>query len=387
MAESEIPHTVEELTPRYLSGVAAKLLGDPTASVTEFSLTPEPFEFPRFGDKQFFEIAFDHTGRDGPGRSTMILRVLPAMDAVMMLTGDTEHRELKAFQTGLYGLVPDTFHIPYLHVEFDPAEEQYWAFVEDVRPEMETLGMHAVLPDETLRLILSHLAAFHAAFWERREILRQPWLMRLERPAEYFYRCVVDILDGMKTAAPSSQYIVGKWPWLAEGVVNLMDSLPARTRRSVERLYRQPERLLEKIRPLPLTLCHYDFDNRNLGLRQTPDGPKTVVIDWEIVGEGLSSADVGRFLAYQQPPNAEELVGHYLDELERHLGRSIDRQQWLYGAELVTIAIWQIIGVLFGVMVNAPSAPVPEDQREAMRARVYADIDHVESLVRKHALV
>jgi thiamine kinase-like enzyme len=144
--------------------------------------------------------------------------------------------------------------------------------------------------------------------------------------------------------------------------------------------------LLEKIRHLPRTLCHYDFDNRNLGLRETPEGAQTVVIDWEIVGEGLSSADVGRFLAYQQPSNVEELVGYYLDELERNLGRPIDREAWLYGSELVTVALWQIVGVLFGVMVSAPSAPVPDDQRDAMKERVYSDIAHVESLVRKHGL-
>jgi thiamine kinase-like enzyme len=169
-------------------------------------------------------------------------------------------------------------------------------------------------------------------------------------------------------------------------VVLLLDSLPKDTRRIVEKLYREPERLLEKVQPLPRTLCHYDFDNRNLGFRRTPEGDKTVVIDWEIVGEGLSSADVGRFLAYQQPANAEDLVGHYLDELERYLGRPIDREEWLYGSELVTIAIWQIVGVLFGVMVNAPSAPVPDDQRAAMRERVYADIDYVEQLARKHGV-
>ncbi len=386
MMKAKTPRTVDDLTPEYLSMVAAKLLGDPTVTVTGFTLTPEPFEFPRFGDKRFFEIAFDYTGRDGGGRYTVILRVLPPMDAVMMLTGDTEHRELKAFQTGLYDQVPGTFHIPYVHIEFEPAHDQYWAFVEDVRPEMARLGMHAVIPDQTLRLILSHLAAFHAAFWERRDILSQPWLMRLDQPVDYFYRCVVDILDGMKAPAQSSEYMVGKWPWLRQGVVNLMDSLPANTRVVIERLYREPEQLLEKVRPLPRTLCHYDFDNRNLGLKDTPDGTKTVVIDWEIVGEGLSSADIGRFLAYQQPPNTEELVGHYLDELERHLGRPIDREQWLYGSELVTIAIWQIIGMLFGVMVNAASAPVPDGQRQAMRERVYSDIAHVESLAHKHGL-
>ena len=386
MGEQKTPRTVAGLTTEYLSLVAGKLLSDPTVTVTGFTLTAEPFEFPRFGDKQFFEVSFDFTGLEGSGRTTMILRVLPTVDAVMMLTGDTEHRELKAFQTGLFDQVPETFHIPYVHIELEPAFDQYWAFVEDVRPEMERLGMHAIIPDETLRTILGHLAAFHAAFWEREQILSQPWLMRLERPVDYFYRCVVDILDGMKAPAQSSEYIVEKWPWLQEGVPRLMDSLPAKTRRVIERLYREPEGLLEKVRPLPRTLCHYDFDNRNLGLSSTPDGPKTVVIDWEIVGEGLSSVDVVRFLAYQQPPNAEELVGHYLDELEQHLGGVIDRDLWLYGSELVTVAHWQIVGVLFGVMVNAPSAPVPDDQRDAMRERVYSDIAHVESLALKYGL-
>ncbi|MEX0800258.1 MAG: phosphotransferase [Dehalococcoidia bacterium] len=386
MTEAGVPRSVDELTAEYLSIPARALLGDPTLEVTGFSVSADPFEFPRFGEKQFYEIAFEYAGAKGAGRSTLILRVMPKMDAVMMLTGDTEHRELKAFEIGLFDRIPDTFHVPYVHVENHPEYDQYWAFVEDVRPEMERLGMHAVIPDATLREILSHLAAFHAAFWERHEVIDLPWLMRLDQPVDYFYRCVVDIIDGMKAPAQCSAYIVEKWPWLAEGVINLLDSLPDETRRTVERLYREPEKLLEKIQHLPRTLCHYDFDNRNLGVRETADGLQTVVIDWEIIGEGLSSADVGRFLAYQQPPNAEELVGHYLDELERHLGRGIDREEWLYGSELVTIAIWQIVGVLFGVMVSAPSAPVPDDQREAMRERVYSDIAHVEALARKHGL-
>jgi hypothetical protein len=54
--------------------------------------------------------------------------------------------------------------------------------------------------------------------------------------------------------------------------------------------------------------------------------------------------------------------------------------------DLGAIAEWQIRGVLFGVMVNAPSAPVPEEHRPMMRERVFGDIGYVESLVRKHAL-
>src|SRR3972149_3392011 len=100
MSTAKTPRTVGELTSGYLSKVAAKLLSDPTVRVTSFTLTPDPFEFPRFGEKEFYEIAFEYIGRDGSGRSTVILRVLPPMDAVMMLTGGPGPRELKAFQTG-----------------------------------------------------------------------------------------------------------------------------------------------------------------------------------------------------------------------------------------------------------------------------------------------
>jgi hypothetical protein len=384
MRVTKEPSSVEELASEYLSGIASKALGE-EVQVTGFRMAPDPFEFPRFGEKSFYALDLDYAGPAG-GCCTVILRVLPEMDAVMMLTGDTEHRELKAFESGLYNQIPNCFHIPYLHVIDRPDQGQYWAFVEDVRADMAALGMHTALPDETIKTILSHLAQFHASFWERQDVLSMPWLMRLSQPVDYFYRCIVDIVDGMKDAAESSRYIVGKWPWFPEGVLNLLNSLPPKTRTAIEKLYREPERLLERVAPVPRTLCHYDFDNRNLGLRTGPHGPQTVVIDWEIVGEGLSSADVIRFLSYQQPPNAEELIGYYLDALDGHLGRPINREEWLYGMELVTIAVWQIVGVLFGVMVSAPSAPVPDGQRAAMKERVYSDIAHVESLVNKYGL-
>lgn len=375
-----------ELTREYLSFVAGKMLADPSVTVTEFEVIPDPFEFPRFGEKEFFAIPFSYQGANGGGRSSLVLRVMPPMDAVMMLTGDTEHRELRAFQAGIYDMVPRTFHIPYVHVIYRPERQQYWAFLEDVRPEMEALGMHSVLPDATIRTILSHLAAFHATFWERRDVLDRPWLMSLRRPVDYFYRCIVDILDGMKSPAQPSVYVTEKWPWLAEGVVNLMDSLSAGDRKALEQLYREPEHLLQKVERMPLTLCHYDFDNRNLGIRHGPQGTQTVVIDWEILGRGLSASDVVRFLIYQQPPNLDELLDHYLDELERSLGKRVDRDGWREGFELVEVAEWQIRGVLFGVMVSAPSAPVPDEQRPAMRERVFSDIEHIVSLVHKHGL-
>ena len=373
--------TVEEIDEAYLTPIAARMLGDMSVQVTGFRMTHDPFEFPRFGEKEFYEISFGYAADGRRGKSKLILRVMPEMDAVMMLTGDTEHRELKAFECGLLAEVPETFRIPYVSVVDRPG--QYWAFLEDVRPELAALGMHTRCPEETTRMILSHLAAFHAKFWERRDIIDQPWLMSLRRPVDYFYRTVVDSLDGMKDPAESSVYITERWPWLAEGVVNMMNALSPETRKAIETLYREPEGLLERVEKMPMTLCHYDFDNRNLGI----DGDRTVVIDWEILGKGMSSSDVVRFMVYHQPENLDELLDHYLDELERRLVEKVDRAEWRWGYELAAIAEWQIRGVLFGVMVNAPSAPIPDDMREPMKERVFADIGYVESLVRKQGLV
>lgn len=380
------PTTVDEISNEYLTGLARKMLGDDSVEVTNFSLIHDPFEFPRFGEKDFYEIPFHYTSRAGEGDATVILRMLPRMDAVMMLTGDTEHRELKAFEQGLFDQIPESFRVPYLHVINRPDRDQYWAFLEDVRPQMQALGMHAKCPDEIVRVILAGLAAFHARFWEKREIIDQPWLMSLRRPVDYFYRTIVDVLDGMKSPAESSVYITERWPWLAEGVVNMMNALPPDTRRTIEKLYREPEGLLREVEAMPMTLCHYDFDNRNLGIEEYNGGKRTVVIDWEILGKGMSSSDVVRFMVYQQPENFDELIDFYLDELEGHLGHKVDRPEWRRGYELGSIAEWQIRGVLFGVMVNAPSAPIPDDQRGPMKERVFSDIGGVEALVRKHGL-
>jgi hypothetical protein len=385
MAAKE-PASIEEITAEYLSEVARKMLGDPSIEVTSFELIHDPFEFPRFGQKEFYHIPFRYHSKSGDGESSIILRVMPEMDAVMMLTGDTEHRELLAFQNGLLAEIPDTFDIPYVDVILRPERDQYWAWLRDVRTQMAALGMHTKVPDEVVRMILSHLAAFHAKFWERHEVIDQPWLMSLRRPVDYFYRCIVDIIDGMKSPAESTLYVTERWPWLAEGVVNLIEELPRNLGRTVEKLYREPEPLLREVEAMPMTLCHYDFDNRNLGVSEGPDGKRTVVIDWEILGRGISSSDVVRFMVYQQPEDLEGMIGHYLDELERHLGKKVDRKQWRHGYDLATIAEFQIRGVLFGVMVAAPSAPIPDEQRPAMKERVFSDIGYVESLVKKTGL-
>ena len=384
MQTKRLPSRIEEITPEFLTPAARRLLSDDGAAVTALRIgASEPFEYPKFGNKRFDVIEFDYRGRGGAGRSRMILRRLPRRDAVSTLIGDFDHRELRAFTTGLLDQIPLSFHHPYLDVVLDDERGQFWALLEDVTADMERVGIVDALPDEKLRVILSHLAEFHARFWERHEILEQPWLMSLRAPVDSWYKLVVEVIDGVAEPSEPTRFILSEWPWLADGILRLLGTLEPDTRQLVEQLFRDPDRLIREVENMPITLCHYDFDNRNLGLRDGPGGPQTTVIDWEIVGRGLSSSDVGRFLQYQQPPNMEELIEFYLDELERHLGEPIDRAEWYKGYEIVAVALWQIVGFLFGAMVASPDAPVPEDQREGMRERVYADVAAIEQLARK----
>ena len=384
LATNSVPRRIEDITPKFLTAAAQRLLCDDSARVTALRIgASEPFEYPKFGNKRFDVIEFDYTGQHGAGSSRMILRRLPDRDAVSTLIGDFDHRELRAFTTGLLDQMPTTFHHPYLDVVLDEEHGQFWALLEDVTADMERVGIVDALPDEKLRLILSHLAEFHARFWECHEILDQPWLMSLRAPVDSWYKLVVEVIDEVAEPSEPTRFIVSEWPWVADGIRRLLGTLEPGTRTLIEGLFRDPDRLIREVEGMPITLCHYDFDNRNLGLRDGPDGPQTTVIDWEIIGRGLSSSDVGRFLQYQQPPNMEELIEYYVDELERHLGAPIDRAEWYRGYELVAVALWQIVGFLFGAMVASPDAPVPEDQREGMRQRVYADVAAIEKLARK----
>ena len=384
MVTNDIPASIDDLAPEHITTAVRRLLGDDQARVTALRRgASEPFEYPKFGNKTFDIIEFDYETPAATGTSRMILRRRAPRDAVSTLIGDDQHRELLAFKTGLLDQLPDCFHHPYLDVIYEPEGGQYWAFLEDVSDDMERLGIVDALPDETIRTVLSHLAKFHARFWQRDDVLAQPWLMSLRTPVDSWYQLIVEILDDVAEPSEATRYMTGEWPWLAEGILNLMDSLKPDTRTLIDGLFRHPQRLLDAIDGMPLTLCHYDFDNRNLGMRNGPDGAQTVVIDWEIVGVGLSSADVGRFLTYQNPPNMPELLDHYLNELEAALGHAIDRAEWYKGFEIVAVAIWQIVGFLFGAMVASPSAPVPPDQREGMRQRVYADVASVEEMARK----
>ncbi|TAK65247.1 MAG: hypothetical protein EPO22_05235, partial [Dehalococcoidia bacterium] len=151
MTTTSAASRIEDITPEFVTPAARRLLSDDSAVVTALRIgVSEPFEYPKFGNKRFDVIEFDYKGRGGAGSSRMILRRLPRRDAVSTLIGDFDHRELRAFTTGLLDQLPLTFHHPYLDVVLDDERGQYWALLEDVTADMERVGIVDALPDEKL---------------------------------------------------------------------------------------------------------------------------------------------------------------------------------------------------------------------------------------------
>jgi hypothetical protein len=87
---------------------------------------------------------------------------------------------------------------------------------------------------------------------------------------------------------------------------------------------------------LPRTLIHNDFNSRNVGLRNDPDGPRLVAYDWELATIGAPQRDLAEFLCFALPAGVEgatvaESVERHRTMLERHAGTSLERCAWHEG--------------------------------------------------------
>jgi len=167
---------------------------------------------------------------------------------------------------------------------------------------------------EDARAALANLARLHAGFWE----CAPDWLDRLD--ASGLNRRLDKAARGLALIGR-----VGGWPGLIE------PSLIRAMRRALDRRERFVAPLLDQ----PVTLLHGDtwLPNWNIA-----DG-RCVLLDWNEAVAGPATWDVNYFLeiaaVYKAvdgqwqvclpPLSREEAVGLYLEELERALGRSVDR--------------------------------------------------------------
>jgi hypothetical protein len=346
----------------------------PDRPVRSYRIREDPFDYPSFGRKRFTEVEVSFADGLEPAEVRCVLKRLPDKDAVQALTGVTEHREVALIREHIVPELADALAIPYLGTLDDST-----VVMRHVGEELAAFAPTGVIPPSTLRQLLSALARMHARYWERHPLVQAPWLMRLPAVLERCFRCFRELIAG-SSGDELAMYVAAEWPWLQDGLRRLLQALPPSDRRLMLRLLDDPSIIAVGIDSQPQTLCHFDFDVRNVGWSGALGKP--VVIDGEMAGAASSACDVARLLTSQRLGGDQQWIQFYFDRLEEALGEKVERAGWQEAYELSRIAAWSLFGVVFASVVNTPASPFPDALKNVLRPQALSDAREIADALR-----
>ena len=234
----------------------------------------------------------------GERRRLVSKRFRPAEDWTAVRSGDRQGREPAMLSETRLAGVWEAFACPYL--AFARAGGEVVLLMEDLTPHLLPDVREPLCEDDEERL-LGALAGLHARFWDS-PVLDLPWLARAEQHAGLFdARCAADV--ACSAVFPDGIRESGRRGWAIA-----LQRIPA----TLEDLIRCPASELTWLwRDLPRTLVHGDSKVANFALMP---GGRVAAFDWELVGTGPSTLDLGWYVAV----NASRLTGSKERTLERY---------------------------------------------------------------------
>ncbi len=253
--------------------------------------------------------------RSGRRVSLVVKQVNLAMDWTAYRTGDEGGREcLLLAEPALDGLWEKVFHCPYL--AFSVQGSEVALLMEDLTPHL--------LPDEDAPIsadvedaLLGCLAKMHASYWES-QVLDLPWLT----PPEARFRVM-----GPQAASEAG------WRLPTPPVFDLIQrgwrTAEERLSSKEMQILRQPAGgMAEACSSLPWTLLHGDAKMAHFALMP---GGHVAALDWELIGVGPATLDVGWYLAVNSQRLArpkEDVMTRYRELLEGELGARVSDSVW-----------------------------------------------------------
>ena len=163
------------------------------------------------------------------------------------------------------------------------------------------------------------------------------------------------------------------------------DRLPASARESIAGLMAVAEPLLDRLDALPRTVAHHDSQWNNLFQEKSPEGRRTVAIDWSFFGTAPIGEELGHHLAINvflravQPRDADEhartATEAYLEGL-RAYGWQGDDEDVLFAAD-VTGALQMLPFAACFISWLCPGFDEVERWPEEMAERESTDVDTV----------
>lgn len=262
--------------------------------------------------------AVDRRPLDGPGKSGALLErvtidgesfVLKHLDRdadwTLRAAAIPGSATVALWRRGVFNDLPDCFNQPIVAVAHDARRPTLSALL------MRDVGHWLVpatddlVPAEQHERFLDHMAALHAAFWERQ--------IDVVAPADRY----LELSPRMAAAeaALGSDHLVPRL--VAQGWPLLEEVAPALAGVVVP-LVHEPGPLVAALDTTPATFVHGNWKLDNLG---TDDLRRTVLLDWELPGVGAGASDLAWYLAIncrRLPTAKDRVIESYRMALERH---------------------------------------------------------------------
>ncbi|MCS6909360.1 MAG: aminoglycoside phosphotransferase family protein [Anaerolineales bacterium] len=219
-----------------------------------------------------------------------------------------------------------------------------WLVLESVLPELDPAAWSAADYERAIRT----LASIHERFWGLSDDLAvYPWLARpLATDFEVYVLSAVGAMEKM---------VVDNRPALITGSLEVLTGLG--------QMLTQAELLAERLRAVPATLLHGDFQPSNIYLQED----ETIVFNWQLAGVGPGVLDLVTFVnaccwkqaeAQAKPPlPPEALLELYRAEIRTRVGVAWSDDEW---AELLDHALmWRFIQDMLSWVANLPPDDFP----------------------------
>jgi Phosphotransferase enzyme family len=297
---------------------------------------------------------------DGQGPRFVVKRSSPGYDWIVRGTADCRGREVLVWETGLLDRLPPEISHPVIACA---RHREGWAILmHDVSDQLlpDPMGVSPVSEADHLRY-LDALAALHADFWGRSEIV-DPALGYC-RPWHRY--TVFSPATGARETAHSNEAI----RWIQKGWPSFLALIAPDVAALLSRLLADPTPLCAAMARYPQTVVHGDPRPANLGIVPGPR-QRVVLIDWHFVGPGVPAVDLIWYLSTigpKAPVSNETTIAWYRERLAQRLGSRFEEQWWFPQLELSLLG--EMVRRGFGIGWRAahhPDATLREWARQSV---------------------
>lgn len=254
---------------------------------------------------------FERVVRDG--QRYVVKYLHSSADWITRATGDYGPRVLVAWGSGLLDALPGEIDHAIVGLAHDPVTRRTALLMRDVAAELVPEGS-SLLPLAQHLTFLDHMAALHAAWFDRTDIpdltpmpTRYTALTPLTTEVEHqfgWHSTVADMLPGL---------------WAS------LDAASPEAAAVARALGAEPWPLVAALEQTPATFVHGDWKAGNLGT--TGDG-RTILLDWQWPGRAAPCVDLAWYLAVncdRLPQSKEDAIAAYRAALDR---RGVRTEGW-----------------------------------------------------------